>query len=74
MDGFGLLAQGRTKAGVKVSCYEGTRHSLASQAINRGCPDGKISKMLGHKSSASTKKVCQALDFEFERGVGSSPG
>jgi hypothetical protein len=26
------------KVVIRVSCYEGTRHSLASQAINPGCP------------------------------------
>ncbi|MGC2433217.1 MAG: tyrosine-type recombinase/integrase [Desulfobaccales bacterium] len=61
------------KAGVKVSCYEGTRHSLASQAINRGCPDGKISKMLGHKSSASTKRYAKLLTSSLKEVWGSSP-
>lgn len=49
------------RAGVKISCYEGTRHSLASQAINRGVPEGTIGKMLGHKSSASTKRYAKLL-------------
>jgi integrase len=62
------------KAGVKVSCYEGTRHSLASQAINRGCPDGKISKMLGHKSSASTKRYAKLLTESLKDIWGPSPG
>jgi integrase len=61
------------KAGVSVSCYEGTRHSLASQAINRGCPDGKISKMLGHKSSASTKRYAKLLTESLKEIWGASP-
>jgi len=63
-----------TRAGVKVSCYEGTRHSLASQAINRGCPDGKISKMLGHKSSASTRRYAKLLTESLKDIWGPSPG
>jgi integrase len=62
------------KAGVTVSCYEGTRHSLASQAINRGCPDGKISKMLGHKSSASTRRYAKLLTESLKDIWGPSPG
>ena len=62
------------KAGVRVSCYEGTRPSLASQAINRGCPDGKISRMLGHKSSASTKRCAQLLTESLKDIWGPSPG
>jgi integrase len=61
------------KAGVTVSCYEGTRHSLASQAINRGCPDGKISKMLGHKSSASTRRYAKLLTESLKDIWGPSP-
>jgi integrase len=49
------------KAGVNISCYEGTRHSLASQAINQGCPEGIIGKMLGHKCGASTKRYAKLL-------------
>ena len=38
------------KAGVRVTCYEGTRHSLASQAISRGVSEKIIGDMLGHET------------------------
>jgi len=47
------------KAGIKVTCYQGTRHSLASQAINRGVSERIIGAMLGHKSIASTRRYAK---------------
>ena len=47
------------KVGVKVSCYEGTRHSLASQAINRGISERKIGDFLGHKTLTSTRRYAK---------------
>lgn len=44
------------KARVKVNCYQGTRHSIASQAINSGIPLEVIGGMLGHKSKSSTTR------------------
>lgn len=47
------------KAGVKINCYQGTRHSLASQAVNRGVPLNIVGKFLGHKSAASTNRYAK---------------
>jgi integrase len=47
------------KAGVQINCYQGTRHSLASQAVNRGVPLNIIGKFLGHKSAASTSRYAK---------------
>jgi integrase len=44
------------KAGVDVCCYQGTRHSVASQLVNDGTSLELISKLLGHKSGASTRR------------------
>ncbi len=55
------------KAGVQISCYEGTRHSLASQAINEGVPESIIGKMLGHKSPVSTKRYAKLLTDNLKR-------
>lgn len=47
----------RKKAGVeKISLYQGTRHSLASQAINRGVPLNTIQKFLRHESPKMTER------------------
>ncbi|MEM3594828.1 MAG: tyrosine-type recombinase/integrase [Candidatus Jordarchaeaceae archaeon] len=47
------------KAGVNVSCYEGTRHSLASQAINQGVSERIIGDFLGHKTLTSTRRYAK---------------
>lgn len=39
-----------------VTLYEGTRHSLASQAVNRGVPLYVIQKFLGHTSPKMTER------------------
>lgn len=49
----------REKAGINVTCYEGTRHSFASQAINRGISERKIGDFLGHKHSSSTRRYAK---------------
>jgi integrase len=51
--------QAAQKAGVNVTCYEGTRHSLASQAINRGVPERIVGEMLGHKTMTSTRRYAK---------------
>ena len=58
-------------AGVKVNCYQGTRHSIASQAINSGIPLAVIGGMLGHKSKSSTTRYAhlnpEVLDQMLKR-------
>jgi integrase len=51
--------QAAAKAGVKATCYEGTRHSLASQAINRGVSERIVGDMLGHKTLTSTRRYAK---------------
>lgn len=47
------------EAGLKITCYQGTRHSLASQAVNKGVSERIIGAMLGHKSVASTRRYAK---------------
>jgi len=47
------------EARVRITCYQGTRHSLASQAINRGVSERVIGAMLGHKCIASTRRYAK---------------
>jgi integrase len=47
------------QAGVRITCYEGTRHSLASQAINRGVSERIVGDMLGHKTLSSTRRYAK---------------
>jgi integrase len=51
--------QAAKRAGINITCYEGTRHSLASQAINRGVSERIVGDMLGHKCKASTKRYAK---------------
>ena len=51
--------QAAKRAGIKVTCHEGTRHSLASQAINRGVRERIVGDMLGHKCKASSKRYAK---------------
>lgn len=47
----------REKAQVEeITLYEGTRHSLASQAINKGVPISTIQKFLRHESPKMTER------------------
>jgi integrase len=43
-------------AGIDVTCYQGTRHSGASQAINAGVHPKVIQAFLGHKDARSTAR------------------
>ena len=44
------------KVGIEANCYQGTRHSIASQTINCGIPLEIIGGMLGHKTRSSTTR------------------
>ena len=46
-------------AGVKATCYEGTRHSFASQAINRGVSQRKVGDFMGHRREESTRRYAK---------------
>jgi integrase len=49
--------EARKKAKVQeITLYEGTRHSLASQAINKGVPISTIQKFLRHESPKMTER------------------
>jgi len=45
------------KAGFpKINLYQGTRHSIASQAVNRDVPLYSVSKFLGHSNMKQTER------------------
>ncbi len=61
------------KMGVKdVHLYAGSRHSVASQAANRGVPIQKIGAVLGHSDLKSTQRYAH-LDVGALREVVISP-
>jgi len=51
--------QAASKAGLDITCHEGTRHSFASQAINRGISERKIGDAMGHKHASSTRRYAK---------------
>jgi len=62
------------KAGINVNCYEGTRHSLASQAINRGVSERKVGDFLGHKTNVSTRRYAKMRTEALKEVWGPSSG
>jgi integrase len=61
------------KVGVdEIHVYAGTRHSMASQAANRGVPVQKIGAVLGHSDLKSTLRYAH-LDVNSLREVVISP-
>jgi len=57
--GFTVLRVWRracAKVAIDINCYQGTRHSLPSQAINAGVDTKIIQAFLGHKDSRSTAR------------------
>jgi integrase len=54
-------ARAARTAGVNVTCYQGTRHSFASQAINSGVDKALIGKFLGHKTASSTDRYAHLM-------------
>lgn len=57
------------KAGLKhIPMYNGTRHSFASQAVNRGVPLNLIKDFLGHTTQDMTRRYAQ-IDAEGLRLV-----
>lgn len=57
------------KAGMKhITMYNGTRHSFASQAVNRGVPLNLIQDFLGHTTQRMTRRYAH-IDIEGLRLV-----
>jgi len=59
-------------AGIKITCYEGTRHSLASQAVNRGIPMRVIKDFLGHKTEKTTCRYAKIMVSSLTKVWGES--
>ena len=45
-----------------VSLYEGTKHSMATDAIRRGVPERHLQRFLGHASVQSTRRYARLAD------------
>ncbi len=45
-----------------VSLYEGTKHTMATEAIRRGVPERALQRFLGHASVQSTRRYARLAD------------
>jgi hypothetical protein len=45
-----------------ISLYEGTKHSMATDAIRRGVPERHLQAFLGHKNVQSTRRYAFLAD------------
>jgi len=45
-----------------ISLYEGTKHSMATDAIRRGVPERALQRFLGHASVQSTRRYARLAD------------
>jgi integrase len=44
------------KAGVEISCYQGTRHSLISQLLNAGYSEALVRQIAGHRCESTIQR------------------
>ncbi|MCP5057696.1 MAG: phage integrase family protein [bacterium] len=45
-----------------IGLYEGTKHSMATDAIRRGVPERALQRFLGHASIQSTRRYARMAD------------
>ena len=45
-----------------ISLYEGTKHSMATDAIRRGVPERHLQVFLGHQNVESTRRYARLAD------------
>jgi integrase len=48
--------QARKKAGVNITCYQGTRHSLISQLLNAGHSETLVRQIAGHRCESTIQR------------------
>lgn len=64
-------------AGLNIGCYQGTKHSLGTQAINRGVSERLLAEFFGHRDLRSTRRyskvLTESLKGVWEQGPESSP-
>lgn len=55
-------------AGVEIGCYQGTKHSLGTQAINRGVSERLLAEFFGHRDLRSTRRYSK-VQTESLKGI-----
>ena len=46
----------------EIGLYEGTKHTMATDAIRRGVPERHLQRFLGHASIESTRRYARLAD------------
>lgn len=49
------------RAGIDISCYQGTKHSLGCQLLNSGVREEVLQAIFGHKDRSSTKRYAKLV-------------
>lgn len=49
------------QAGIDISCYQGTKHSLECQLLNSGVREEVLQAIFGHKDRSSTKRYAKLV-------------
>ncbi len=64
----------KEKVGIKdkLRLYDGTRHSVASQAVNRGVDLNLIGKVLGHTKTEMTNRYAHVMTETLKKVIVSS--
>lgn len=55
-------------SGIDIGCYQGTKHSLGTQAINRGVSERLLAEFFGHRDLRSTRRYSK-IQTETLKGV-----
>lgn len=49
------------EAGIDISCYQGTKHSLGCQLLNSGVREEVLQALFGHRDRSSTKRYAKLV-------------
>ena len=63
-----VWAQAAKQAGIKISCYQGTKHSMGCQLINQGVPLEVLAAWFGHKDVRTTKRYAK-IDLTGRKNI-----
>jgi len=59
--------------GIHIGCYQGTKHSLGTQAINRGVSERLLAEFFGHRDLRSTRRYTKVMTEALKGVWDSSP-
>ncbi len=63
-----VWAQAAKQTGIKISCYQGTKHSMGCQLVNQGAPLEVLAAWFGHKDVRTTKRYAN-IDLSGRKNI-----